>query len=74
MKVTVKLFATLQKNRFEEREFALEEATEVKAVLEALGISKEEATIIFINGIHADWHSVLHDGDVLSVFPPIGGG
>lgn len=74
MKITVKLFATLQLGRFEQEEMSLEQDTQVSSVLERLGISRQDAAIIFINGIHAEVNSVLKEGDTLAIFPPIGGG
>ncbi len=74
MKITIKLFATLREGRFEiaEREFA--ESTPVSSVIKTLGLKKGEVTIIFLNGCHAQPGQKLKDGDVLALFPPVGGG
>lgn len=76
MKVLVKLFATLRKGRFKNREFELSEGTTVLQVLDLLAIIPNDRTIgiIFINGKHAGLDSVLQDGDALAIFPPVAGG
>lgn len=76
MKVLVKLFATLRKERFKSREFDLHEGSTVQQVLDMLSIIANEKTIgiIFINGKHAGLESVLQDGDTLAIFPPVAGG
>ncbi len=74
MTITIKLFATLQKGRFdiETREIAPD--TPIQSIIEDLGISKEEAAIIFVNHKHAPLDYQLKEGDILAIFPPIGGG
>jgi sulfur-carrier protein len=70
----VKLFASLQKGRFEAREFELPEGTKTRDVLELTGIPESEAALIFINNTHAELDTVLNEGDSLALFPPVGGG
>ncbi len=44
-------------------------------VLEHLRIPRASAQMILVNGDHdRDFDRVLHDADVLSVFPPVAGG
>ena len=74
MTITVKLFATLQKDRFIEKTLEIGANQKVADVLNATGINPQDAAIIFINGIHAQLDSALKGGDVLALFPPIGGG
>ncbi len=74
MNVTVKLFASLRTNRFSVREWRCETDQSVGDVLVDLGIPEEDAALIFINGRHAEPSSVLREGDVLALFPPVGGG
>ena len=71
---TVKLFATLQTGRFEIRNEQFAEGTTVHDVMEKHGLTKEQVLLILINGRHADYGTVLVDGDTLALFPPIGGG
>jgi molybdopterin synthase sulfur carrier subunit len=74
MKVTVKLFASLRKDRFAVDERDYQEGATVGHILASLNIPEEEAAIIFINGRHAEPASPLQEGDLLAIFPPVGGG
>jgi sulfur-carrier protein len=74
MHVIVKLFASLQKGRFDTREFELSEGTRTRDILIITGIPESEAALIFINNTHAELDTVLNDGDTLAFFPPVGGG
>lgn len=76
MKITVKLFATLRQGRFKTREFEYPEGTTVGQVLDSLAISREEMGIgiIFINGKHVDFGTVINAGDIVAIFPPVAGG
>lgn len=74
MKVTVKLFASLRKDRFAVHDFDFQEGTTVSHILASLQIPEEEAAIIFINARHGEPDSPLKDGDLLAIFPPVGGG
>lgn len=74
VKVTVKLFASLRKDRFAVDDFDYQEGVTVGHILVSLRIPEEEAAIIFINGRHAEPDSPLGEGDRLAIFPPVGGG
>jgi len=76
MKVTVKLFAYLRKGRFKASDMEFREGTTVLQILDALAIAADERNIgiLFLNGKHAEYSSVLKEGDVLSIFPPVAGG
>ena len=79
MHVTVKLFATLV--RFKEGtragkpfEMELPESATVKDLIDMLKIPPEETHVVFINNIIEEHESKLKDGDVVGLFPPVGGG
>ncbi len=79
MRVTVKLFATLV--RFKDGshtgkpfEVELPEGALVHDLIDYLKIPPEETHIVFINNVIEENHSTLHDGDVVGMFPPVGGG
>lgn len=76
MKITVKLFATLRQGRFKIGEFEYPEGITVGQVLDKLMISRQEMEIgiIFINGKHAEFASIIEAGDILAIFPPVAGG
>ena len=74
MKVKVKLFATLQKNRFKTEEGEYNEGVTVADVCRLLDIPRNKVSIVFVNNTHADYNRTLKEGDELALFPPIGGG
>ena len=74
MKVKVKLFATLRKERFDENEFEFNISINIELLLNMLKIKKDEVAIVFINGKHADLSTPLKESDEVAFFPPIGGG
>ena len=46
----------------------------VQALMQVLAVPNDLPRIVLINGQHAAETSVLTDGDVVSVFPPLIGG
>ena len=74
MQVTVKAFATLTKYQPEGGRLELEEGSTVADVLRIIELAPEEVTIIFVNSVHSELDKVLHDGDKVGLFPPVGGG
>jgi len=79
MRVIVKLFATLVRFKSGIRsatpfEMDLPEGSLVQDLIETLKIPPEETRVIFINNIIEDMDSRLKEGDVVGIFPPVGGG
>jgi len=74
VQVTVKLFATLRNNREKEMRMDLASGATPKDIIDRLNIAQEEAAIIMINGRGAKLDTVLKDNDIVSIFPPVGGG
>jgi molybdopterin converting factor small subunit len=76
MDVTVKLFAHYRNGRYNERLESLPEGASVRDVILPLGVDQPDDPIgiILINGRHAKRDAELHDGDVLAIFPMVGGG
>jgi sulfur-carrier protein len=74
MHVTVKLFATLRKDRFDTDDLELPEGVTAGEIISRTGIPATEVTLIFINGRHGSPDAKLAEGDTLALFPPIGGG
>lgn len=76
MRITVKLFAYLREGRFKSMEMDFADGTTISQVLDILSISHQEMQlgILFINGKHAKFDSVLQNGDILAIFPPVAGG
>jgi sulfur-carrier protein len=74
MHVTVKLFATLRKGRFDEKDLELSNGVTAGEIIDMIAIPPTEVTLIFINGRHSLPETKLAGGDILALFPPIGGG
>lgn len=79
MRITVKLFATLVRFRDGSRadrpfEVELPDGSLVKDLIDTLKIPPEETHVVFINNIIEEHSSELKDGDVVGLFPPVGGG
>ena len=49
-------------------------ATTLGELLDEIGITKVEAAIIFLNGKRATLESEMQDGDMVGIFPILGGG
>ncbi len=74
MVVTVRLFATLQEGRFVEAPRDYPPGASIATVVKDLSITDEDIGVIFVNGRNAELDRVISPGDVVSIFPPIGGG
>jgi molybdopterin converting factor small subunit len=74
VKIKVKLFATLRLGRGKEIELDIKEGSTVEEVIKIVGIELKEIAIILRNGKDADLGTQLENGDILSIFPAVGGG
>lgn len=74
MIIRVRLFATLREGRGKEIEIEIPEPVTFRNVLAELDIDEADAAIKLINGRHSDYDTAIKEGDVVSIFPPIGGG
>lgn len=74
VKITVKLFADLRKGREKIQELTLSEGATAMTILDDLAIPRKDVMILLINGRNGTDHEPLKGGDVLSLFPPSGGG
>ena len=72
--VKIKLFATLQKDRFNIAEKELKAGTTISDVMQYLNFSGKDVSIIFVNGRHSDPNYTIQNHDTIAFFPPIGGG
>ena len=74
--VTVKFFATLREFGPKQEAITIPENSKVKLLFDRYNIPEDERrAIILVNGRpHKDLKTVLKDGDLISIFPPIGGG
>lgn len=74
MKITVKLFATFRQGRQKVMEMELPDGTTTEDIIEGLGIKKSEVAILLINGRDGQLNRSLVEGDLVAIFPPVGGG
>ncbi|MCX5802144.1 MAG: MoaD/ThiS family protein [Proteobacteria bacterium] len=79
MEIEIRLFATFRDYLPEGTSgFAfkktLKKETTVGEVIKELNLPEDTPKIILIKGNHAKEGYILQDGDVVSIFPPMGGG
>lgn len=74
MNITVKLFASFRTGRFdiENRDYPAE--TTVADVADSLNLPQSELGIMMINNRHVKLERQLDEGDILALFPLLGGG
>jgi len=74
MRITVKLFATFRKGRFDAEVREVPPGATVSRIVEEVGLPEKEIGIVLVNGRHAKLWRALADGDTLAIFPLVGGG
>ncbi|KOA19409.1 ThiS family protein [Clostridium homopropionicum DSM 5847] len=75
MKIEVRLFAYFREGR--EKKLFLEineDEVTPRNIFNKLNIDENEVAILLINGRDGKPTTILKDGDVVSLFPPVGGG
>lgn len=72
--IEVRLFATFREGRKKIYHMNAENLKIASDVLDVLQIPYEEVAIYLINGMHSKLNDSIKDGDVLAIFPPVGGG
>lgn len=72
--IEVRVFATLRQGREKVTMLAPEGIACAGDILEKLHIPREEVSILLINGFHQKPETPVKDGDIVALFPPVGGG
>ena len=72
--IEIRLFATFREGREKIYYMEAEKIKKVSDALEILRIPEEEVAICLINGRHSSVEEEVQNGDILAVFPPVGGG
>ena len=72
--IEVRFFATLRQGRGKITEVPAEEVSTAGDILRRFEIPAEEVSILLINGFHSKPGDPVNDGDIISLFPPVGGG
>jgi molybdopterin converting factor small subunit len=72
---TVKFFATLRRVAPAKKSITLRPGSTVNTILEMFDIPEETKLIILINGApHKTRETVVKNGDIVAIFPPLAGG
>ncbi|MFO7887766.1 MAG: MoaD/ThiS family protein [Eubacteriales bacterium] len=74
MNIEVRLFASFRNGRWKKKTISFNEGTKIKDVINSLKIDEEELGIVMVNGSYRKSDTLLKEGDVLSIFPPVAGG
>ncbi|MEG0857065.1 MAG: MoaD/ThiS family protein [Terrisporobacter sp.] len=74
MEIEVRLFATFREGREKKQKIKINENTILLDIIELLNIDEEEVAIMLLNGRDGASDRLLKDGDIVSLFPPVGGG
>ena len=72
--VEVRLFAGLRQGRQKIYQMEPELIKNVQDIMDVLAIQRKEVNILLINGFHQKPETEVKDGDVVSLFPAVGGG
>jgi len=76
MNITVKLFAQYREGRFKVEQRVYPDGTTAQNIMDELGISEERLPlgVLMVNSRHQKEEYVLQEGDILALFPKVGGG
>ena len=72
--VEVRLFAGLREGRGKIIMMEPESVKNVQDIMDRLNIQRKEVNILLINGFHQKPETQVNDGDIVSLFPAVGGG
>lgn len=72
--IEVRLFAGLRQGR--QKIYQMESASikTVQDIMDVLNIQRGEVNILLVNGFHQKPETGVKEGDVVSLFPAVGGG
>lgn len=72
--IEVRLFATFRDGREKILSMDEKQYENVREIARHLNIPIDEIAILLINGRHSSPDVPLSDGDIVALFPPVGGG
>lgn len=72
--IEVRLFATLRQGRQKVYHVESSSVSTVQDIMDAVDVPRSEVNIMLINGFHQKPETPVKDGDVVSLFPAVGGG
>lgn len=74
MQIKVRLFATLREGREKEYLMTLNKPETALDITNRLDIDAQDIAILLVNGMDRPLEIEIQEGDVVSIFPPVGGG
>lgn len=74
IEIEVRYFATLRKDNKKKEVLILEDELTTGELIDDLQIPREEIAILLVNGIKSGFDVSIKDKDIISLFPPVGGG
>ena len=72
--IEVRLFATLRQGRQKVYQVESDSVKTVQDIMDAVDVPRSEVNIMLINGFHQKPETEVKDGDIVSLFPAVGGG
>lgn len=72
--IEVRLFATFREGRDKISFLDPKDFKNTGEIINHLRIPREEVAILLINGRYSSVEDSIKDGDVIALFPPVGGG
>ena len=72
--IEVRLFAGLRQGRQKIYHMEPGSVKNVQDIMDVLNIQRKEVNILLINGFHQKPETEVKDGDLVSLFPAVGGG
>ena len=74
IKVEVRYFATLRSKGIKKEIIELPNEIQASELLEKIKIKEEDVAILLVNGVITTSDTRVKDKDIISLFPPVGGG
>ena len=72
--IEVRLFAGLRQGRQKIYQMESGSIATVQDIMDRLSIDRKEVNILLVNGFHQKPETEVKDGDIVSLFPAVGGG
>ena len=72
--IEVRLFATLREGRGKMQMLCAADFSTAGDIVRHLQIPAEEVAILLVNGFHKKPDEPVKAGDIVAIFPPVGGG
>ena len=72
--IEVRLFAGLRQGRQKIYQMEAASVNNVQDIMDLLNIQRTEVNILLINGFHQKPETEVKEGDIVSLFPAVGGG